>query len=72
MKNVIKTSTKIVLVPLGLPAAASVTDTAIQKQIFGITTQIASNEEMDNIMKKVKSHEESCLLIKKVEFLACY
>ena len=40
MNNVLKPSAKIVLVPLGLAAAASVTDAAIQKQIFGsgITT----------------------------------
>ena len=48
--------------------AASATDTDIQKQIFGLgtTTLIISNEEMDDIMKIVKSLEHSGLLIKGV------
>ena len=43
--------------PLGLTAAASVTDTAIQKKIFGsgLTTLIILNEEMNDTMKIVKS-----------------
>ena len=47
--------------------AASVTDAAIQKKNFGsrMTTLIISNEEI-NIMKLVKSLEESGLLIKVV------
>ena len=57
---------KSVLVPLGLIAAASATDVAIQKKIFGsdIAASIISNEEMEDIMKIVKSLEESGLLIK--------
>ena len=35
MKNVLKTQTKSVLIPLGLRAAASETDGAIQKKVFG-------------------------------------
>ena len=35
MKNVPKTPTKSVLIPLGLTAAASATDPAIQRRLFG-------------------------------------
>ena len=57
---------KSVLIPLGLTAAASATDTAIHIKIFGSgnTTFIIFNEEMNGIMKKVKSLEEPGLLIK--------
>ena len=53
--------------PLGL-TAASATDAAIQKKIFGsdMITLIISNEELNDIMKTTKSLEESCLLIKDV------
>ena len=70
MKYVIKPLAKSVLIPLGL-TAASVTDAAIQKKIFGsyITTIIISNEEMDDIMKMVKSLEDPDLLIKDVSEL---
>ena len=53
---------------LGLTAAASEIDAAIQKKIFGsgIEKLRISNEEMDGIMKIVKSIEESHLLIKGV------
>ena len=63
--NVLKPLAKSVLIPLGLTAAASATDTAIHKRMFGsgFTTLIISNDEM-NIMKIVKSLEESGLLIK--------
>ena len=59
---------KSVLIPLGLTAAASATDTAIHIKIFGSgnTTFIIFNEEMNGIMKKVKSLEEPGLLIKGV------
>ena len=73
-KNVLKPLTKSILIPLGLTAAASATDVAIHKKMFGsgrpsdfasrTTTVIISNEEMDDIMKIVKSLEESGLLIK--------
>ena len=51
-----------------LTAAASATDAAIHKKMFGsgFTTLIISNEEMNDIMKIVKSLEESRLLIKGV------
>ena len=67
-KNVPKPLAKSVLIVLGLTAAASETDAAIHKKMFesGITTLIISNEEINDIMKVVKSYEESVLLIKGV------
>ena len=66
MKNVLIPLAKSVLIPLGLTATASATDEAIQKKISGSGTiaLIISNEEMEDITKKVKSLEESELLIK--------
>ena len=63
--NVLKPSGKSVLVQLGL-TAASATDAAIHKKMFGssTTTLIISNEEMNDIMKNIKSLEEFGLLIK--------
>ena len=50
---------------LGLTAAASAADAAIHKKMFGsgTTTLLILNEEMNDIMKIVKSLEESGLLI---------
>ena len=64
--NVLKPLVKSVLIQLGLTAAASAADAAIHKKIFGSsnTTLIVSNEEMNNIMKIIKSLEKSGLLIK--------
>ena len=41
---------------LGLTTAASATDAAIHKKMFGslVTTLVISNEEMNNIMKLAK------------------
>ena len=66
--NVLKPLAKSVLIPLGLITVASATDGSIHKKIFGsgVTTLIISNEEMNDIMKIVKSLEESGLLIKGV------
>ena len=66
MKNVLKPLAKSVLIPLGLTAAASVTDAAVHKKMFGYGTTILiiSNEEINDNMKIVKSFEESGLLIK--------
>ena len=66
--NVLKSLAKSVLIPWGLTAAAAVTNAAIHKKMFrsGFTTLIFSNEEMNDIMKIVKSLEESGLLIKGV------
>ena len=68
MKNVLKPLAKSVLIPLGLTAAASVTDTTTHKKMFGsgTTALIISNEAMINIMKIVKSPEKSSSLIKGV------
>ena len=51
------------LIPLELTAAAK--NAAIHKKMFesGITILIVSNEEMNDIMKIVKSLEESGLLM---------
>ena len=59
--NVLKPLVKSVLIPLGLTTAASATDAAIHKNMFGsgITTLIVSNEEMSDVMKVVKSFEDS-------------
>ena len=65
-KNVLKSLANSVLLPLELTAAAAATDTAIHKKIIasGNTRLITYNEEMNNIMKIIKSLEESALLIK--------
>ena len=64
--NVLKTLTKSVLIPLGLTAAVAATDAAIHKKMFGsgVKTFLILNEEMNDIMKMVKSLEKSGLLIK--------
>ena len=66
--NVLKPLAKSVLIPLGLTAAASATDAVIHKKMFGsgTTTLIISNEEMNDIIKIVKSLEVSGLLTKGV------
>ena len=68
MKNVLKLLAKNVLIPLGLTAAASAIDAAIRKKILesSMTTLIISNEEIDDIMKSIKSLEESGLWSKGV------
>ena len=55
MKNVLKPLAKSTLIPLGLTAAASATDAAIHKKMFGFgtTTLIISNKEINDIMKIV-------------------
>ena len=65
MKNVIKPLTKNALIPLGLTAAAKA---ALHQKVLGsgITTVIISNDEMEDIMKIVKSLEDSGLLLKGV------
>ena len=68
MKNVLTSLAKSVLVPLKLTAAASAADADIQRKIYGsvMTALILSNEEMNDIMKVVKSLQESGLLTKDV------
>ena len=63
--NVLKPLAKSVLMPLGLAAAASATNAAVHKKMFGSGfTTIIFNEEINDVMKIVKSLEESGLLIK--------
>ena len=66
MKNVLKSLAKSVLIPLGLIVATSATNAVIHKKMFGpsTTTSIISNEKMNDIVKIIKSLEESGLLIK--------
>ena len=70
MKSVIKPLAKSVSIPLGLTAAASAADAGIHKKILGSghnnTTLIISNNEMDDILKIVKSLEDSGVLLKGV------
>ena len=68
IKNVLKPLDKSVLISLGLAASASATEAAINKKMLGsgMNTLIISNEEINDIMKIVKSLEESGLLIKVV------
>ena len=67
--NVLKPLAKSILIPLGLTAAAAAaTNATTHKKMFGsgFTILIISNDEMNDIMKMVKSLEESGLLIKGV------
>ena len=59
-------SAKNVLAPLGLSAAMSAVDGSIKKKMLGsgTTTLTISNDEMDDILKIVKSLENSGLLLK--------
>ena len=71
MKSAIKPLAKSVLIPLGLTATASAADAGIHKKILGSghnnnTTLIISNDEMDGILKIVKSLEDSGILLKGV------
>ena len=77
IKNVITPLAKSVLIPLGLTAAASAADAGIHKKILGsghhsfsashnTTTLIISNKDMDDLIKIVKSLENSGLLLKGV------
>ena len=68
IKSVIKPLAKSVLLPLRLTASA--VDAGIHKKILGSghnnTTLIISNDEMDDILKIVKSLEDSGVLLKGV------
>ena len=69
MESVITPLAKSVLIPLGLTAAASAADAGIHKEILGSgnnTTLIISNKDMDDLIKIVKSLEDSGLLLKRV------
>ena len=70
MTSIINPLAKSVLIPLGLTAAASAADAGIHKKILGSghnnITLIISNDEMDDILKIVKSLGNSGLLLKGV------
>ena len=63
MKNVLTPLPQIVLLALGVIAAASATDAAIQKKIYrsGMTTLIISKKEIKDIQKIVKHLKKSGL-----------
>ena len=69
-RSVIKPLAKSVLIPLGLTATASAADAGIHKKILGSShsniTLIISNDKMDDILKIVKSFEDSGVLLKGV------
>ena len=55
---------------LGLTAAASATDAAINKKFLGSgghTTLIISNDDMQDLLKIIKSLEDSCIEVKTVK-----
>ena len=66
MRIVLIPLAKSVLLPFGLSAARSATDADIHKNIYesGTTALIISGKEMEDIMKIVKSLEESESLIR--------
>ena len=69
MKSVIQPLAKSGLIPLGLTAAASAADAGIHRKILGSghnTTLIISNDEIKDILKAVKSLEDSGLLLEGV------
>ena len=69
MKRVIKPLDKSVSVLSGLIAASSAADAGIHKKILGSghnTTLIISDDEMEDILKIVKSLEDSGLLLEGV------
>ena len=69
IKNVIKPLAKSVLIPLGLTAPAWAADAGIHKKFLGSghnTSLIILNNETEDIIKVVKSLEDSGLLLKRV------
>ena len=69
MKSVIKSLAKSVLIPLGLTAAVSAADVGVHKKMLGPdrnATLIVSNDVMKNILKIVKSLEDSVFLLEGV------
>ena len=66
IKNVLTALAKNDLLPFGLSAGTSAGDAAIQKNIYGsgVITKIISIEEIEGIVKMVKSFEESGPLVK--------
>ena len=71
IKIVIKPLAKSALIPLGLTAAASAADAGIHKKILRSrnhpshnTVLIVSNDEIEDIIKRVESLENSGLFLK--------
>ena len=64
--NIFKSLAESILLPIGSTAAASATDAATHRKMFraGTTALMICNKEMNDIMKIVKSLEESGLLMK--------
>ena len=67
-KNVTKPLAKTILIPLAIPAATSASDAGIHKKPLGsgTATIMVSNKEMEDIMKLVRSLENSGLFLKEV------
>ena len=69
IKNVVKPLAKSALIPLVLTASASTADAGTYKKILGsrnTTTLIISNDEMEDIIRIIKSLKDSGLLLKGV------
>ena len=69
ISNVIKPLAESLLIPSGLTVAASAADAGIHKKILGSgnnITLVISNDEINDIIKIVKSLEDSGLLLKGV------
>ena len=69
MKSVIQPLAESFLIPLGLTVAASAAEAGIHKKILGSghnTTLIISNNEIEVILKIVKSLEDSEILLQGV------
>ena len=68
IKNVVTPLAKSALIPLGITAAASAADAGIHKKILGSgnTTLIILNKDIEDLIKIVKSLEDSGLLLKGV------
>ena len=74
MKNIVKPLAKSILIPLGLTAVVSAADAWIHKKIIGSghysldfqPTLIISIDEKEDIIKLVKSLEDSRLLLKAI------
>ena len=69
MKSVIQSLAKYVLIPFELAAATAVGDAGIHKKILGSghnTTLITSDSEMEDVLKIIKSFEDTGLLLEGV------
>ena len=71
IKNVTEPLAKSDLIPLGLSAAGSAADAGRHKKISGsgTATVITLNDEIEGIMKVVKSIEDSGFLLKRFKQL---